>query len=156
MKITDTVAAIVRSKVEELGYELYDVEYVKEYGTMNLIIYIDRPEGVDLDDCEKVSRAIDPLIDEADPIDEAYCMCVSSVGIDHPIKKDRDFERAMGEIVEIKLYAPINKKKDLKGRLAAFDSETFTVEPEKGDAIVIKRKDAALIRQWIDFNKLED
>lgn len=154
MKVTETIAGIVRAKIEAMGYELYDVEYVKEFGEMNLVITIDAEGGVDLDGCERVSRAIEPLIDGADPIGEAYYLIVSSVGLDHPIKKDRDFRRGVGQIVEVKLYAAIDKKKELKGKLVSFDEESFVIEQDRGGETRIPRKNAALIRPWIDFSKL--
>lgn len=151
MKVTETIAGIVGAKIEAMGYELYDVEYVKEFGEMNLVITIDAKVGVTVEDCERVSRAIDPLIDAADPIGEAYYLIVSSVGLDHPIKRDRDFERNLGQIVEVRLYAPIDKKKELKGKLVSFDGESFVIAPDKSGERRILRKDAALIRPWIDF-----
>ena len=151
MKVTEAIAGIVGAKIESMGYELYDVEYVKEFGEMNLVITIDAPAGVALDDCERVSHAVEPLIDAADPIDEAYYLIVSSVGLDHPIRRNRDFQRNLGQIVEVKLYVAIDKKKQLKGKLVSFDEESFVIEPDKGGERRILRKDAALIRPWIDF-----
>lgn len=152
MKVTETVEKIVKGKIEELGYELYEVEYAKESGQMNLVITIDAPEGVKIEDCERVSRAIEPLIDEADPIGDAYYLIVSSIGLDHPIKKDRDFARSVDKVVEVKLYAAVDKKKNFKGRLVSFDDESFTLELDGGKPMRILRKDAALVRLWIDFH----
>lgn len=151
MKTTEIVDSLVRGKIAEMGYELDEVEYVKEYGNMVLTLYIDSENGVTIDDCEKVSRAIDPILDENDPIEEAYYLSVSSIGIDRPLKKDRDFERNMGKKLQVKLYAPINKKKELLGVLTEYDGESFTINVEKMGEVTIKRKDAALIRPWIDF-----
>ena len=151
MKTTEIVDSLVRGKIAEMGYELDEVEYVKEYGNMVLTLYIDSENGVTIDDCEKVSRAIDPILDENDPIEEAYYLSVSSIGIDRPLKKDRDFERSMGKKLQVKLYAPRNKKKELLGILTGYDGESFTISVEKTGEVTIKRKDAALIRPWIDF-----
>lgn len=151
MKTTEIVDSLVRGKIAEMGYELDEVEYVKEYGNMVLTLYIDSENGVTIDDCEKVSRAIDPILDENDPIEEAYYLSVSSIGIDRPLKKDKDFERNMGKKLQVKLYAPINKKKELLGVLTEYDGESFTISVEKTGEVTIKRKDAALIRPWIDF-----
>lgn len=151
MKTTEIVDSLVRGKIAEMGYELDEVEYVKECGNMVLTLYIDSENGVTIDDCEKVSRAIDPILDENDPIEEAYYLSVSSIGIDRPLKKDRDFERNMGKKLQVKLYAPINKKKELLGVLTEYDGESFTISVEKTGEVTIKRKDAALIRPWIDF-----
>lgn len=151
MKTTEIVDSLVRGKIAEMGYELDEVEYVKEYGNMVLTLYIDSENGVTIDDCEKVSRAIDPILDENDPIEEAYYLSVSSIGIDRPLKKDKDFERNMGKKLQVKLYAPINKKKEFLGVLTGYDEENFTINVEKMGEVTIKRKDAALIRPWIDF-----
>ncbi len=155
MRVTDTVAAIVKGRIEALGYELYEVEYVKEFGEMNLVILIDAPGGVKIEDCERVSREIEPLIDAADPISEAYYLIVSSVGLDHPIKKDRDFERNLGKVIEIKLYAAIDKKKEFKGTLLSYDAENFTLRFDGGAERSFLRKNTALARPFIDFRKLE-
>lgn len=151
LKTTEIVDSLVRGKIAEMGYELDEVEYVKEYGNMVLTLYIDSENGVTIDDCEKVSRAIDPILDENDPIEEAYYLSVSSIGIDRPLKKDKDFERNMGKKLQVKLYAPINKKKEFLGVLTGYDEENFTINVEKMGEVTIKRKDAALIRPWIDF-----
>ncbi len=151
MKTTDVVDSLVREKIKELGFELDEVEYIKEYGSMVLTLYIDSPNGVTLDDCERVSRAVEPVLDENDPIEEAYYLSVSSIGLDRPIKKDKDFQRNIGNKLQVKLYAPVNKKKELIGTLKGFDDESFTIAVDKLGDVTIKRKDAALIKLWIDF-----
>jgi ribosome maturation factor RimP len=151
LKTTEIVDSLVRGKITELGYELDEVEYIKEYGNMVLTLYIESENGVTLDDCEKVSRAVEPILDEKDPIEEAYYLSVSSIGIDRPLKKNKDYERNLGNKLQIKLYAPVNKKKEIMGVLKGYDDESFTVEVEKLGEVTIKRKDAALVRPWIDF-----
>lgn len=151
MKATEAVEALVKEPIENLGYELYDVEFIKEYGNWVLTVYIDREGGVDLDDCEKVSRLIDPLLDEADPIEQAYYLSVSSVGVDRPLKKDKDFLRNIGNIITVKLYAPLNGKKEFKGALKSFDAKEFTIVEDKGGEITVLRKDAASIKPYIEF-----
>lgn len=151
MKTTDVVDSLVRERIKELGFELDEVEYIKEYGSMVLTLYIDSPNGVTLDDCERVSRAVEPVLDENDPIEEAYYLSVSSIGLDRPIKKDKDFQRNIGNKLQVKLYAPVNKKKELIGTLKGFDDESFTIAVDKLGDVTIKRKDAALIKLWIDF-----
>ena len=155
MKVTERVSELVSGKIAELGFELYDVEFNKEYGSWELLITIDRPEGVTLDDCETVSRAIEPILDEADPIEPAYLLTVSSVGIDRPLKLDKDFDRNLDAMIDVKLYsAPADKilggKKSFTAKLVAHDAETFTVDAGKGVA-VIPKKSAALLRPHIDF-----
>lgn len=116
MKITEAVDRAVRATVEALGFELDEVEYQKEHGNWVLTLYIDAPDGVSLDDCERVSRAVDPILDEADPIPDAYYLSVSSIGIDRPLRKDKDFARNVGNKLDVKLYAPVNKKRNLWAR----------------------------------------
>ena len=155
MKITERVAALVEGAIKDLGYELYDVEFNKEYGNWELMIIIDSEAGVTLDDCEKVSRAIEPILDEADPIEQAYYLTVSSVGLDRPFKLSKDFDRNIGAAIDIKLYtAPADKalggKKNLVGKLVSHDETSFTFETEKG-SFTLPKKAAALIRPHIDF-----
>ena len=156
MKITETVDQAVRATVEALGFELDEVEYQKEQGNWVLTLYIDAPEGVTLDDCERVSHAVDPILDEADPIPDAYYLSVSSIGLDRPLKKDRDFARNVGNKLDVKLYAPVNKKKEFLGTLVSFDADFFTIalvgkDGAVGSEMTIARKDAALVRPHIDF-----
>ncbi|MBR0136427.1 MAG: ribosome maturation factor RimP [Clostridia bacterium] len=155
MKLLEQVAEIVGPKIGELGYELYDVEFRKEYGCWELLITIDAPGGVDLDACEKISRAIEPELDKADPIEQAYYLTVSSVGIDRPLKLSKDYDRNIGNILDIKLYSPpedkaLGKKKNFTAKLVSHDEETFTFETEKG-GFTLPKKAAALIRPHIDF-----
>lgn len=153
MKTIDAVDALLRPLVEGMGYVLDEVEYQKEQGSWVLTLYIERPDGTaaDLDDCEKVSRAVDPALDEADPIKDAYYLSVSSIGLDRPLKKDRDFRRNLGRKVTARLYAPLEKKKEYTGVLSAFDAESFTLELDGGGDLSILRKDAAQIKPYIEF-----
>ncbi len=153
MKTTDTVDALLRPTVEGMGYVLDSVEYQKEQGNWVLTLYLERTDGssVDMDDCERVSRAVDPILDAADPIREAYYLSVSSIGLDRPLKKDRDFARNLGKKVTVKLYAPLEKKKEYTGTLSAFDGESLTLELADGSALEIPRKEAAQVKPYIDF-----
>ncbi|MBQ9941621.1 MAG: ribosome maturation factor RimP [Christensenellaceae bacterium] len=151
-KIESSVEAVVAPIIEQLGYELVDVEFVSRKGAdSELVITIDKPGGVDLDDCEKVSRAIDEPMDEADPITESYVLCVSSPGLDRPLKKDRDLERSIGKMVDIKLYQKQNGKKELTAMLKGFDEQTIFVVDKKENVTELKRSDIAMIRLHIDF-----
>ncbi len=151
MKTTEICENLCKARIESMGFELCDVEYQKEYGDWVLTFYIDKPQGVTIDECEEVSRAIEPILDEADPIESEYVLSVSSLGIDRPLKKDRDFERAMGTELEIKLYAPQGGKKQWIGTLTAYDADSFTVETESGETLTVKKKDCALVRPNIRF-----
>ncbi|MBO4562965.1 MAG: ribosome maturation factor RimP [Clostridia bacterium] len=153
MKITERVAELIAPAVEALGFELYDVEFNKEYGSWELLITIDAPEAVTLDDCEKVSRGIEPILDKADPIEQAYFLTVSSVGIDRPLKLPKDFDRNIGNKIDVKLYTPLKElggKKNLVGTLVSHDEESFTFETDKG-SFTLAKKAAALLRPHIDF-----
>ena len=150
MKLTDKVFEICEPTVRQLGYELYDVEFQKEYDNWVLTLFIDRPEGVSLDDCELVSNAVDPVLDEADPIEQAYYLSVSSIGLDRPLKKDKDFARNLGKKLDVRLYAPRNGKKELTGVLLSYTDDEFTLELPKEQA-VLSKKACALIRPHIDF-----
>lgn len=150
MKTTQLVESLVRATVEGLGYELCDVEFNKEFGNWTLTLFIDREGGVTIDDCEAVSRAVDPILDEADPIEQQYYLSVSSLGLDRPLKKDADFARNAGKPVTAKLYAPLDGQKEFTGTLAAFDGESFTLSCTEGERRIL-RKDAAQIKPVIEF-----
>lgn len=136
--------------VEEFGFELVDVEYVKEGSTWYLRAYIDKPGGITVDDCEVVSRKLSDILDEKDYIDEAYIMEVSSPGLGRPLKKEKDYKRSLGEEVEIRTYRMIEKRKEFVGVLTAYDEKTVTIE-EDGTSRTFDKGDIALIRLAFDF-----
>ena len=142
---------LVLPLVEANNFELVDVEYVKEAGTWYLRIYIDKEGGININDCELVSRAFSEILDKEDPIEDAYILEVSSPGLGRPLKKDKDFQRNLGEEVEVRTYKPINKQKEFVGLLDAWDKETVTLQLESGEMMTIARADIALIRHYIDF-----
>ena len=144
------VEQLLKEPVGALGFELCDVEFAKEYGDWVLTLYIDKPGGVTIDDCEQVSRAVDPLLDEADPIEQAYMLSVSSLGLDRPLKKDADYQRNLGKRIEIKLFAPKDGKKEFVGELIAFDETSLTVRLDKGE-LTLERKAVALARPELVF-----
>ncbi|MGN0298687.1 MAG: ribosome maturation factor RimP [Lachnospiraceae bacterium] len=135
--------------------EIYDVEFVKEAGSWYLRIYIDKHtedcDGVTIDDCELVSRAIDEKLDEANFIAEAYILEVSSPGLGRQLKKDKHFAHSIGEEVEVHLFKPINKIRDYTGILTDFNEETITIELESGECQVFERSQIALVRLTFDF-----
>jgi len=149
-KTTEKVDELTRASIEGLGYELVDIEFIKEQGEWVLTFYIDKDGGVTIDDCERVSRLVDPLLDEGDPIEQKYFLSVSSLGLDRPLKKTRDFERNLGKEVEVKLYAPLNGKKEYIGMLTAFDEIGFEIE-EKTGIIRFENKAVALVRPHLVF-----
>ena len=134
----------------EHNFELWDVEYVKEAGTWYLRAYIDKEGGIAVDDCEVISRMLSDWLDQTGFIEESYILEVSSPGLGRPLKKERDFERSLGEEVEIRLYKALNKQKEFTGILKAYDKETVTIETAEGE-LVFNRSDIALIRLAFDF-----
>ncbi|MBP5223334.1 MAG: ribosome maturation factor RimP [Lachnospiraceae bacterium] len=145
--------------VREHGMEIYDIEYVKEGSDYYLRAYIDKPEGVNITDCETVSRALSDALDEADFIPDAYILEVSSPGLGRTLKKDRHLQKSIGQEVDIKLFKPIEKCKDFSGILEAFDADTITIreadEDGKGGTVrKFKREEIALIKLALDFMKI--
>ena len=131
--------------IEQLGYEVLEVEYIKKQDGMNLSFYIDGPNGIFIEDCEKVHRAIEDLLDEINPTDDTpYILNVCSPGIDRPIKNVRDFERNKNKQVEVKLFAPLDGKKIYKGELVDFNDQTVTIVENK-KTLNIDRKKIAII-----------
>ena len=137
--------------LEENHFELVDVEYVKEGGSWYLRAYIDKPGGITVDDCETVNRALGDLLDEEDFIEDSYILEISSPGLGRPLKKERDFARSLGEEVEIRTYRMVNKQKEFRGILKAYDKDTVTIEEEEGQDQIFERENIALIRLAFDF-----
>ena len=127
-KITDKVTELARPIVEEEGCRLWDVEYVREAGSWYLRIYIDKTGGVDIEDCERISRRLDPVLDEADPIPDSYVFEVGSAGAERELKRPGDFESFLGSEVEVRLYQPVNGQKAYVGTLVGYDNGTTTIE----------------------------
>lgn len=143
--------SLVMPLIEENNFELVDVEYVKEGGNNFLRVYIDKEGGITVDDCEIVSRALSDLLDVEDYIPDAYILEVSSPGLGRQLKKDKDFKRSIGEVIELHLYKGINKQKDFEGVLTAFDEETITVELEDGSEMTFRRPEISMVRLAIEF-----
>lgn len=136
--------------VEKQGCEIYDVEYVKEGSDWYLRAYIDKPDGVDINDCETVSRALSDALDKEDFIQDAYILEVSSPGLGRTLKKDKHLQKSIGENVELRTYKPIDRQKEFEGILKAFDQDTITLEIEEQD-VVFTRADVALVKLAFDF-----
>lgn len=132
------------------GVSVYDVEYVKEGADYRLCAYIDKPEGVNIQDCENVSRALSDALDKEDFIADAYVLEVSSPGLGRALKKDKHLQSAIGEDVELKLFKPIDKCKEFSGVLESFDADSVTIREGDGTR-TFRRGDVALIRLAIDF-----
>ena len=151
-KISVSVFEKINPAVDALGYEIVDVEYVTKNNESTLTIYVDKvPEGISLDDCEKVSIAIDPLLDELNPTnDKPYTLNVSSPGLDRPFKKQRDYERNYNKEVEVKLYAPMLGKKLYEGVLISHDANV-TILSVDGKEVKIENSKIAVVRPLVKF-----
>ncbi len=152
-KVKDVCFELCEPIITNLGYELVEVAYQKEQNGMNLIFYIDKEEGININDCEIVTRAIDDVLEEANPTnDKPYILVVSSLGIDRPLKTNRDFTRNLGKDIEIKFYAPHSalKKKVIEGTLQEFNDETITISINE-ENITIERKLIANISPVLKF-----
>jgi len=150
--IEEKVETLLQSKITELGYDLYDVEYAKEGKNYFLRIFIDKENGIDLNDCEKVNDGIMDLLDEADYIREQYFLEVSSPGIERVLRKDKHLASAMGERIEVRLYTTIDKKKKIDGILTGYDEEKITMTYEN-DEISIPRKNISQMKTKYDWDK---
>ena len=150
MTVTELVAKLAQPVVEEKGCELWDVEYVREGSERFLRIYLDKEGGVDINDCEAVSRAMDPILDEADPIPESYHFEVCSAGLERALKRPGDFARFLGSPITVKLYRPRNGLKEIPGVLRGYEEGRVTLEAGK-ETITFEKSEVALVRLRVEF-----
>ena len=151
MKVTEIVAEFAKPIVEQHGCQLWDVEYVREGSERFLRLYLDKPDGtVDINDCEAISRAVDPILDEKDPIAESYHFEVCSAGLERALKRPSDFERFMGSPIMVKLYRPRNGLKEIPGILRGYEEGRVTVEAGK-ETITFEKSELALVRLRVEF-----
>ena len=150
-KITELVAEVAAPVAQEQGCTLWDVEYVREAGQWYLRLYLDKEGGVDILDCEAVSRKVSDLLDELDPIEASYIFEVSSAGADRALKKPEHFAQCMGQEVDVKLYRPREGRKEFTGTLAGYDQGNVTVTQPDGAEVVFEKKEIALVRLHLDF-----
>lgn len=142
---TELVTPIIKAG----DFELVDVEYVKEGADFYLRVYADKPGGITIDDCVSISRALEERLDAEDKIKDAYILEVSSPGLTRPLKKEKDFARSIGKLVDVKLYRQVNNSKELTGVLMAYNEEEVQLMLDDGDAheeLTINRKDISMIR----------
>ncbi len=145
------VLPLLEPIIEENGLELVDLEFVKEGVNWYLRVYIDKEGGVTIDDCEGVSRALEAKLDAEDPIEQAYILEVSSPGIDRPLKKEADFVKYRGEIIDVKLYKPQDGSKQFQGRLLGLEDGVLSIEEETGNVVTFAYKDTASVRLAVIF-----
>ncbi|NLK86040.1 MAG: ribosome maturation factor RimP [Clostridiaceae bacterium] len=149
-KVEEIVEELALPAVEALGFELVDVEFIKEGANWYLRVYIDKQGGITIDDCQAASERLSDMLDKKDPIKQSYILEVSSPG-ERPLKKDRDYERFKGEFVEVKLYQPLNGKKIYEGELLGLKGDIVEIRTAEGTDMSFDRKDTALVRRIIRF-----
>ena len=150
MKVTDLVASLAKPVVEQFGCELWDVEYVREGSEYFLRLYLDTEGGVDINDCEAVSRAFDPILDEKDPIQGSYHFEVCSAGLERVLKRPSDFQRFLGSPITVKLYRPRNGLKEIPCVLRGYEDGRLTVEAGK-ETITFEKSEVAQVRLRVEF-----
>lgn len=142
---------LITPLIDAEGFELVDVEYVKEGADWYLRVYIDKDGGITVNDCEKISRAFNEILDREDYIDDAYIFEVSSPGLLRPLKKDKDYQRNLGKLLEVKLFAPLNGVKEFEVELKSYDKESATLVMDDDTEVTVKRSEISLIRPAIEF-----
>lgn len=142
---------LITPLIDAEGFELVDVEYVKEGADWYLRVYIDKDGGITVNDCEEISRAFNEILDREDYIDDAYIFEVSSPGLLRPLKKDKDYQRNLGKLLEVKLFAPLNGVKEFEAELKSYDKESATLVMDDDTEVTVKRSEISLIRPAIEF-----
>lgn len=150
-KVTELTAELALPLVEDAGCTLWDVEYVREAGTWYLRVFIDCEGGVDINQCEAVSRPLSDLLDEHDPIEGSYVLEVGSAGADRALTKPEHFQKCMGEDVEIRLYRPRDGRKEFHGELTAYDNGAVTIRQPDETEITFEKKEIGRVRLYIEF-----
>lgn len=149
-KIEDVVAEFAKPIVDSHSFELVDVEFIKEGANWYLRIYIDKPGGITIDDCQIVSEEISDILDKKDPIEQSYFLEVSSPGLDRPLKKESDFEKFKGELVEVKVYKPIDGRKIFEGELVGLIDDNIIIKIDDMN-VEFQRDQVAMVRRVIKF-----
>ena len=150
-EVLKSVKNICETIALDLNYELVDVEYVKETGSYFLRIYVDKPGGINLDDCQAMSVAVSEKLDDNDPFKEAYYLEVSSPGLDRPLKTDKDLKRNLGKDIEISLYKPLNNRKAYEGKLEDFNNLEIIILDEANNTYKIPKELISIIKLAIKF-----
>lgn len=150
----NTVWQLAQPIAESLGLELWDVRFEKEGADWFLRIFIDKDGGVSIDDCVEMSHAVDKPLDEADPIEQSYCLEVSSPGVERDLKRDEHFEKCLGEKIMVKLIRPVDGQREFKGILESYDNGNFELLTEEGTKLMINKKEASYVK-LDDFGGVE-
>lgn len=150
-RIEDNVTELVMPIANALSFELVDVEFLKEGVNWYLRVYIDKPGGIAIDDCQALSEKLSDILDDVDPIKQSYILEVSSPGLERPLKKDSDFERFKGEVVEVRLFQPLNGKKIYEGVILGLIEEKIVIRQTNGEELKFDRGDTAMVRRVLKF-----
>lgn len=150
LKVEQAVEELLLPIMDDVHCELVDIEYKKEGSQWYLRIYIDKPGGIMIDDCQIVSERISDLLDKSDPIPYSYFLEVSSPGLDRILKKDSDFEKYKGSKVDISLFKPMNGKRKYSGELVSLINDELVIR-DKSETISFKRSDIAIVRLAVEF-----
>lgn len=150
-KIESKIEQLVMPIINQNNFELVDIEFLKEGSNWYLRIYVDKQGGFTIDDCELVSKQLGEILEKDDPIEQPYILEVSSPGLDRPLKKESDFIKYKGEVVDVKLYKAINKTKEFQGILKGLENDIVTIEDETGKELSFSRKEIAIIRLAVLF-----
>lgn len=150
-KIESKIEQLVMPIMNENNFELVDIEFLKEGSNWYLRIYVDKQGGFTIDDCELVSKQLGEILEKDDPIEQPYILEVSSPGLDRPLKKESDFVKYKGEVVDVKLYKAINKIKEFQGILKGLENGIVTIEDETGKELSFSRQEIAIIRLAVLF-----
>lgn len=150
----NTVWEIAEPIAQSLGLEIWDVRFEKEGADWFLRVFIDKEGGVSIDDCVDMSHAIDKPLDEADPIEQSYCLEVSSPGLERDLKRDAHFEKSLGEKIMVKLIRPVDGQREFKGTLESYDNGNFELLLEEGTKLMINKKETSYVK-LDDFGGVE-
>lgn len=150
-KIEDIITELAQPIAEKNSFELVDVEFIKEGTNWYLRVYIDKPGGIMIDDCQIVSEELSEKIDKIDPIEQSYFLEVSSPGLERPLKKDKDFEKFKGELVEVKLFKPVGNKKIFEGELVGLVDNKIIINNSIDGTIEFEKEKVAVVRRVIRF-----
>ena len=153
-EIPNKVEELVNPIIEGYGFEIVEVEWKPKGGTWNLCLYIDKPGGITIQDCEMVNHEFSDLLDRVDIIDHSYNLEVSSPGVERPLKKQRDFERYQGEPVQVSTYQKVQGQKKFYGKLFDFDDEMLTILTEEGDYVKLPFANIAKVKLWFRPDKI--
>lgn len=149
--IEEIIAEIALPITEKNSFELVDVEFIKEGANWYLRVYIDKPGGIVIEDCQTISEQLSEKIDTLDPIEQSYYLEVSSPGLERPLKKDKDFVKFKGELVEVKLFQPIDGKKVFEGELIGLVDNMITIKPVKSLEIMFERDKVSSVKRVLKF-----